>query len=69
MTLSQQPPKDGKRPNESKAEMTIIMLPSDANPKGNVFGGIILKYVDLLPVYALKDTLAVQILSPQASTE
>ena len=48
MTLSQQQPKDGKRPNESRAEMTIIMLPSDANPKGNVFGGIILKYVDLI---------------------
>src|SRR6187397_2031217 len=24
------------------------MLPSDANPLGNVFGGMILKYVDLL---------------------
>src|SRR5918911_4324069 len=28
--------------------MTIIMLPSDANPKGNVFGGVILKHVDLI---------------------
>src|ERR671939_947082 len=37
-----------KHPSESKAEMTIIMLPSDANPKGNVFGGVILKYVDLI---------------------
>jgi acyl-CoA hydrolase len=28
--------------------MTVMMLPSDANPKGNVFGGIILKHVDLI---------------------
>lgn len=33
---------------ESEAETTIVMLPSDANPLGNVFGGMILKYVDLL---------------------
>ena len=38
----------GKRPNESKSETTIIMLPSDANPKGNVFGGVILKHLDLV---------------------
>src|SRR5919199_6464793 len=48
----QQPPttitKKGKHPNDSKAEMTIVMLPSDANPKGNVFGGVILKHVDLI---------------------
>ena len=40
--------KQGKRSIESHAEMTIIMLPSDANPKGNVFGGVILKHVDLI---------------------
>jgi acyl-CoA hydrolase len=40
--------KSGKYHTASKAEMTIIMLPSDANPKGNVFGGVILKYVDLI---------------------
>jgi len=28
--------------------MTMMMLPSDANPKGNVFGGAILKHVDLV---------------------
>lgn len=38
----------GKSPSESKAEMTVMMLPSDANPMGNVFGGTILKYVDLV---------------------
>jgi acyl-CoA hydrolase len=46
MTFSQN--RSGKRHTESKAEMTIITLPSDANPKGNVFGGVILKYVDLI---------------------
>ncbi len=29
-------------------EMTVMMLPSDANPMGNVFGGTIMKYVDLI---------------------
>jgi acyl-CoA hydrolase len=38
----------GKRPEESEAEMIVMMLPSDANPKGNVFGGIIVKHVDLI---------------------
>ena len=37
-----------KTANESKAETTLMMLPSDANPKGNVFGGVILKHVDLI---------------------
>jgi len=37
-----------KSPEDSKAETTIVMLPSDANPKGNVFGGVILKHVDLI---------------------
>ena len=45
---AQQHSKAGKHPNDSRAEMTIMMLPSDANPKGNVFGGVILKYVDLI---------------------
>ena len=38
----------GKRLDESKSETTIIMLPSDANPRGNVFGGVILKHLDLI---------------------
>jgi acyl-CoA hydrolase len=37
-----------KNANESKTEMTLRMLPSDANPNGNVFGGTILKHVDLI---------------------
>ena len=37
-----------KSPNESIAEMTVRMFPSDANPAGNVFGGEILKQIDLI---------------------
>ena len=32
----------------SKSEMTVRMFPSDANPSGNVFGGYILKQIDLV---------------------
>ncbi|HEY8140173.1 MAG TPA: acyl-CoA thioesterase [Nitrososphaera sp.] len=39
---------DGKSPSLSMTEMTVMMLPSDANPMGNVFGGTIMKYVDLV---------------------
>lgn len=39
---------DPKSPQESKAETTVLMMPSDANPMGNVFGGVILKHVDLI---------------------
>ena len=38
----------GKRPGESQSETAFIMLPSDASPRGNVFGGTILKHVDLV---------------------
>ena len=38
----------GRTPGESQTTMTLMMLPSDANPIGNVFGGVILKHVDLL---------------------
>src|SRR5574339_661649 len=34
--------------SESQTEMTLMMLPSDANPMGNVFGGTILRHVDLI---------------------
>lgn len=37
-----------KSAKESEAEMTVLMLPSDANPNGNVFGGVILKHIDLI---------------------
>ena len=48
LTLSIKNGDTGKRPTESEAEMIVMMLPSDANPKGNVFGGVILKHVDLI---------------------
>ncbi len=32
----------------SKSEMTVRMFPSNANPSGNVFGGYILKQIDLV---------------------
>ena len=37
-----------KSSEESKAEMTVRMFPSDANPAGNVFGGEILRQIDLI---------------------
>ena len=38
----------GKHPTESEAEMIVMMSPSHANPKWNVFWGVILKHVDLI---------------------
>ncbi|MFY9799193.1 MAG: hypothetical protein WB988_25970 [Candidatus Nitrosopolaris sp.] len=38
----------GKYPDESKSEITIMMLASDANPRGNVYGVVILNHVDLI---------------------
>ncbi len=37
-----------KSPSESHAEVIVRMFPSDANPAGNVFGGEILKHVDMV---------------------
>ena len=37
-----------KTPDESKAEVIMRMFPSDANPAGNVFGGAILKHIDMV---------------------
>jgi acyl-CoA hydrolase len=37
-----------KSANESKAEVITRMFPSDANPAGNVFGGEILKQIDIV---------------------
>ncbi len=37
-----------KTPSESHAEVIIRMFPSDANPAGNVFGGEILKHIDMV---------------------
>lgn len=37
-----------KTPAESHAEVIVRMFPSDANPAGNVFGGEILKHIDMV---------------------
>ena len=37
-----------KSTSESHAEVIVRMFPSDANPAGNVFGGEILKHVDMV---------------------
>lgn len=35
-----------KRPQDSAISMAIVMLPEDANPAGNVHGGVIMKHID-----------------------
>nr|AIF20190.1 thioesterase superfamily protein [uncultured marine thaumarchaeote KM3_88_E12] len=37
-----------KTPDDSKAQVIIRMFPSDANPAGNVFGGVILRHIDMV---------------------
>jgi uncharacterized protein (TIGR00369 family) len=37
---------EGKKMGESAITMTQLMIPSDANPAGNVHGGIIMKLID-----------------------
>ena len=34
--------------SESHAEVIVRMFPTDANPAGNVFGGEILKHIDMV---------------------
>jgi acyl-CoA hydrolase len=36
----------GKKVEESRIVMTHTMMPQDANPAGNVHGGVIMKYID-----------------------
>jgi acyl-CoA hydrolase len=40
--------KKDKSPDESSAHVIVRMFPSDANPAGNVFGGEILKHIDMV---------------------
>jgi len=37
-----------KNPSMSHAEVIVRMFPTDANPAGNVFGGEILKHIDMV---------------------
>ena len=45
---SENSPTCEKSPSESHAEVIVRMFPSDANPAGNVFGGEILKHIDMV---------------------
>jgi len=45
---SENPSIHEKSPFESHAEVIVRMFPSDANPAGNVFGGEILKHIDMV---------------------
>lgn len=36
----------GKRTQESRLSTSILMVPEDANPSGNVHGGVIMKHID-----------------------
>ena len=46
--MSNDTAKSEKSPEESHAEVILRMFPSDANPAGNVFGGEILKHIDMV---------------------
>ena len=37
---------EAKRVSESKTYMTDLVLPPDANAYGNIFGGLVMAYVD-----------------------
>jgi uncharacterized protein (TIGR00369 family) len=37
---------DGKAVGDSQITMAVVMNPEDANPVGNVHGGVVMKYVD-----------------------
>lgn len=37
---------EGKKVDESRVTMAHFMMPQDANPAGNVHGGVIMKYID-----------------------
>ncbi len=41
------PPVSGKSPQESAVTMTEIVLPSDANALGTIFGGKIMSWIDI----------------------
>jgi len=36
-----------KTPTESRVEMTELVLPSDANPLGTIFGGRVMQWIDI----------------------
>jgi acyl-CoA hydrolase len=38
---------EGKHPSQSRVEMTELILPSDANTHGTVFGGKVMQWIDI----------------------
>ncbi len=42
----------GKKPSESRVEMTEMVLPSDANYLGTVFGGRVMQWIDVCAAIA-----------------
>lgn len=42
----EQPPRLGKPVAASRTELSVAMLPQDANPYGSIHGGVILKHID-----------------------
>jgi acyl-CoA hydrolase len=46
------PPLAGKSPSESLVTMTQIVLPSDANALGTIFGGKIMSWIDIAAAIA-----------------
>lgn len=42
----EQPPRLGKPPAANRTELSVAMLPQDANPYGSIHGGVILKHID-----------------------
>ena len=37
---------EGKKISESAVNIAHVMMPQDANPSGNVHGGVVMKYID-----------------------
>ena len=37
---------EGKRVQESSVTLSHVMMPQDANPAGNIHGGVIMKHID-----------------------
>jgi len=43
-----------KKPSESESEMAQLVLPNDTNTMGNLFGGILMQWIDLVGSVAAK---------------
>ena len=52
MTESSDPPLVPRKASESRSEMTEIILPNDTNTLGNLLGGRLMHYIDLVGAMA-----------------